>query len=135
MQRGKDWPQALSNACHKYKDTPHEWGTHDCVIFCAKVVEAMTGEDLIADLKGQWTTQIGAARVIKSNGFDSLDEMVSDYLPEKPLPFIGRGDIVICDGDNGEFIAVVMGHNCVAPGPKGLNSVPVSFAKKGFAIG
>ena len=135
MIRGINWPQDLSRFCLAHSDTPHEWGEWDCVIFCAKAVEIMTGEDLIADIRGNWTTKVGAARVIKNNGFDSLGDMVASRLEEKPLPFIGRGDLVLCNGEDGEFIAIVMGHNCVAPGPNGLNSVPMSYAERGFKIG
>jgi len=133
--RREDWEQRLSSLCIDKSEVPHVWGEWDCVIFCAMAVEEMTGENLIADIKGAWTSKIGAARVIKNNGFDSLGDMVADRLKEKPLPFIKRGDVVLCDGPDGEFIGIVMGHFSVGPGPTGLASVPIDQAIRGFEVG
>jgi hypothetical protein len=134
LERAVDWPQRLSEKMLQAQPLAHEWGSNDCVIFCADCVEAMTGLDPIEDVRGRWTSKIGAARVIKSAGFESLGEMAADRLNEIPVSECKRGDVVLCDGEAGEFLAIVIAHYCVAPGPYGLAQIPLSQAQKGFAV-
>ncbi len=134
LERFTDWPQRLSAECDAWKDRPHDWDGSDCATFAGDCVLAMTGKDLLEGIRGRYTTPRGAARVIKSEGFDSLEQFVESLLsPCEPIR-CGRGDVVICDGDEGEFLGVVVGTFAVAPHANGLVQVHLKFAKKGFKV-
>lgn len=134
LARVQDWPQRLSAECQAARNTPHSWGEHDCATFAADCVFAMTGENLLDGYRGRYTTAIGAARIIKNEGFDSLADMVASKTEPCAPVMCGRGDIVLVDGEHGEFLAVVMGHYAVAPGPSGIVQVSLKFAKRGFKV-
>ena len=133
-ERLEHWPQALSHMSLEARHTPHEWGTHDCALFAANCVEAITGDDLMHDIRGRYSSPVGAARVIKNEGFDSLEEMVASRTEPCAVNECRRGDVVICDGENGDFLAVVMGHYAVAPAPEGLVQVSLMHARRGFRV-
>jgi hypothetical protein len=94
----------------------------------------MTGVDLIEAERGRYSTAIGAARVIKSSGYDCLEDMIAARTAPCAPTQCRRGDIVLCDGEAGEFIGVVFGHYAVAPSTDGLIQVNLKFAKRGFRI-
>ena len=134
LPRLGDWPQRLSAHCQLWNNTPHDWNGADCVTFAADAVLAISGVDPIEDLRGRWTTRSGALRVIKNEGFSSLSEIVASRFEECRIDEVGRGDIVMCPGEAGEFVAVVMGHYAVAPGEHGLMQVSLQFAERGFKV-
>lgn len=118
----------------EHANTPYVFGEHDCILFAANCVEAMTGVDLAADIRGRYKTEIGAARIIKNEGFTNLGDMIASRLPEVHLREVRRGDVVLCDGPMGEFAAMVVGKTCVGPGPKGMLHVPIQQAKRGYKV-
>ena len=133
-ERFENWPTRLSEVCQEWRQVPHDWNGRDCATFAAECALAITGVDFIEKIRGRYTTPTGAARVIKSEGFDSLEEMVGSILePCEPMR-VGRGDVVLCDGEHGDFLAVVMGMFAVAPGADGLVQVHLKFAKAGFRV-
>ncbi|MEL6754937.1 MAG: hypothetical protein AAFP81_00765 [Pseudomonadota bacterium] len=132
--RRSDWQQKLSQEAIRLQNTPYEFGEHDCILFAANCVLAMTGRDLADDIRGRYKTEIGAARIIKNEGFSSLGDMIADRLPEIELREVGRGDVVLCDGPYGEFAAMVVGKTCVSPGRNGMIHIPVSQAKRGYRV-
>lgn len=133
MRQG-DWQQALSREAIRHAMTPYEYGEHDCILFAANCVLAMTGIDHAEDIRGRYSNALEAAKIIKSNGFDSLGDMIASRLPEIEVREVGRGDVVLCDGPMGEFAAMVVGKTCAGPGPNGLVHVPKSQALRGFRV-
>lgn len=132
--RFEDWPTRLSRVCQEWAQVPHDWDGADCATFAAECALAITGVDFLDKIRGRYTTPIGAARVIKSEGFDSLEEMLSAHLEACEVNQAGRGDVVLFDGEHGDFMAVVVGIFAVAPGAEGLVQTHLKFAKAGFKI-
>lgn len=132
--RVEHWPQALSAACEAARDKPHVWGEHDCATFAADCILAITGQDVMGVFRDRYTSPLGAARVIKNEGYSSLEDMVASFNETCDPQQCRRGDVVICEGEHGDFLAVVMGHYAVAPSPTGLVQVHLKFAKRGFRV-
>lgn len=135
MKRFRDWEQRLSFACMAVTERPHAWGTHDCALYAADCVLAMTGVDLAEDYRGRYTTPVGAARMLKRAGVDNLGDFAAQMLPEIDIRAAGRGDLLICDGPEGEFFAIKIGHMCVGPSATGVLHVPVRQATRAFKVG
>lgn len=133
-ERLEDWPQRLSIEADAWKHIGHDWDGHDCATFAGNCIREQTGDDVIAHLRGRYKTKVGAMRVIKSEGFDSLDEMIASMLEPCEPEQCGRGDVVLFDGELGEFVGVVLGTYAVAPGAEGLVQVNLKFAKRGYRI-
>ncbi len=135
LVRVEDWPTALSVETNALSDRPHEWGVNDCAIFAADAIRAMTGTDLMKSIRGRYKTAIGAARVIKNDGFDGLAEYVDSLLPEISLSQAKRGDLILCYGPEGDFLAIRERSFAVGPGHRGAEQVDPRQFLKAWRVG
>ena len=121
-----NWTTTLSDLIESRRHRPFEWGVHDCMLWPSDVVEALTGKDPSAGLRGTYSTALSAMRIVKAHG--GLKDLVTEQLGQDPvsLSHAQRGDIVmhtsnglLCGGVNlGEFgVFVGAGHT-------GLQFVP-----------
>ena len=131
--RADDWPQKLSAVCQEWQALAFDWDGRDCVTFAGDCILAVTGEDPIEDIRGRYKSKIGAARVIKNEGFDSLGDMIASRLDEARLDQLRRGDVALFEGLEGDFVGVVMGAHALSPtGSGGLVQTSLKLAKRGF---
>lgn len=123
MTRIARWEQALAAAVEAAAKTRFEWGVTDCATWAFDVRFALTGIDDAARWRGQYATEVGAARMLLSLGWASYEEGCRALLGA-PLPsvlFAQRGDIVI-GGDAGG-VAVCIGAHAVGMQPAGLSAL------------
>ena len=135
MERVKNWDVELYRLTTAAVLKQHAWGDHDCLTFAADCVVVITGEDLANDVRSQYDSAYSAAKLIKENGFEDFGDMVASRLPEIEVGAAMRGDVVLNDGPEGEFLGVVDGQVSVAPGAEGLLQVPLAQAKRAFKVG
>ena len=129
------------------------WGMHDCALFAAGAVHAMTGEDLGAIFRGQYNDALGSERVLRrymtENGLklgggstSVLAYVIDDILREggarfqKSAGFISRGDIILLNiPDTGESIGVCDGVNMLAVRVDGgLTNLPRESVRSGWRL-
>lgn len=112
--RADGWEVAFAEAIEAARHKPFAWGGHDCATWAADVRRALTGDDMAADWRGRYRTQLGAARLIRRLGYGSLAEAAEARLGA-PLPTVllaQRGDVLlgpddamgICGGSFGMFL-------------------------------
>ena len=105
IARLEDWPTTLADMVLAAADEPFAWGTHDCCMWTADVVMAMSvdGIDLAAPYRGTYSDAAGAADVIAAatggGTLEDLMEMIAEQytLPEVDPTFAWRGDIALFD--------------------------------------
>ena len=133
MTRPTGWPERLAEYIESRRDTPFEYGKHDCCHFAGGAVVAVTGIDYMAGYS--YTSELGAAKLIKSAG--TLDTLVSRALGEPIHPSqAGRGDVVIADLDNGSTVGVCLGDQCAfASDEGGLTFRPRMMLRAAWRIG
>ena len=93
--RRDDWPERLDAFIRARRARSFAWGQHDCALFAADAVEAMTGNDPAAVFRGGYDSAAGALKAIRAAGHADLLSAVSAGLGE-PLPsplYAQRGDI------------------------------------------
>lgn len=134
MKRKEGWELALYEATNAAFHRAHEWGAHDCASFAADCVEAMTGVDLLPE-RGEYHDNVSAAKVIVNSGAKSLADAVSQRLPEINVSQARRGDVMLCEGPEGDFLAINQGMTSVGPSARGLIHVPSDQAIKAFRVG
>jgi len=90
-----DWPQRLANFVQSRATTPFAWGQNDCCSFAADAVLMMTGSDPMRLLRGRYSTERGAMRLMKKAG--GLGPLVSRYMgaPIESPVVASRGDVVL----------------------------------------
>lgn len=128
MVRHDNWPDLLSQYLKECKKKPFAWGEHDCILFAAKCIERLTGENLYHSYL-IYDNEAGAHGVVSSNG--GLSEIVKKHLGpgHRDIMKARRGDLVMMKM-NGETIGVVddSGENIACVSHDGLKRFPLKTA-------
>lgn len=143
ISRKEDWPELL----HEYIDanisTPFAYGVHDCCLFVADAVQAMTDVDLAADYRGKYTDAKSALQIIKDiTGGSTVEDVIVHAaaqfgLSECPsVLFAQRGDIVLLDHDGTLALGVVYldGAHALFVSDSGLHKLPVRQCKRAWEV-
>jgi len=99
MRRRADWPERLMAYLDGIGRRPFAWGTWDCALFVAGAIEAMTGDDPAAALRGQYDDALGARRVlIERLGVWDMTGLFDRHC-ERVVPALAqRGDLTVVRG-------------------------------------
>lgn len=116
MQRRADWRTRLHRYLASCAKREFIWGRFDCATFAADAVEAMTGQDFARDIRGGYTTAVGAQRRLRALGYADVVEMAEAHLPAAPRA--REGDVIAFEGDLGLALAVMGRGIAMACGPK-----------------
>ena len=126
------WQTALEALVRQRRRMPFAWGVQDCGLWAADCVQAVTGEDIAADLRGTYKDEQGAARVLKRLGG------VAGIAAARLGPAVGPssaqiGDVVLVQFVGRDTLAVCMGNGtAMAPGVAGLVAVPTAQALRAW---
>ncbi len=134
LRRLPDWRARLLTYVANAAQTPFEEGKHDCALFFAGAVDAMTGVDFAAPWRGRYTTTRGGLRVLRRDGFADHVALAAYHLPGKPPAFLAVGDGAVVETDDGPALGVVQGAQVYILLPHGLGLVPVTAAARGFEV-
>ncbi len=121
MKRNEGWEKRLAELVQARMSMPFCWGTFDCVLFAADVVQALTGEDLAAAFRGRYSTELGARRKMLHMFGADVQSVVMRYRFPEILPAAARrGDLGVFDGSGGQTVAVCLGRDWYAPDASGV---------------
>jgi len=134
LVRRSDWRSQLSACVVKALKQPFEWGRHDCALFAANAILAMTGEDLARGYRGRYRTAAGAARTLQKEGFGSSEALAEQLFDEIAPVLAVDGDICLVDGPEGPTLGIVLGEVIAAPGPESLRFLPRQSAVRAFHL-
>jgi hypothetical protein len=140
LKRADDWPERLHEAIQAQRRLPFAWGSHDCALFVADCIWAMTGTDLAADYRGKYTDEAGAAATIKQvTGGSTVEDVAIKAAKDHGLAEISpklaqRGDMLLFDLAGGPTLAIVNldGVHALAVSPKGLTRLRTLDAKRAW---
>ena len=137
LLRRVDWPERLAAAVAEARDRPFVWGRHDCVLFAADCVAAMTGVDLAAGVRGRYRTPGGAARHLARDWRVGSAEGLATRLlgPAGPARHARRGDVVAVPTKLGPALGVCLGARAAFVSREGLAFVPLAAATASWSIG
>ena len=107
MKRLADWKPRLIAYLAAKAPLVIEPGVHDCALFPAGAVEAMTGVDLAAPYRGRYTTFAGGRRVLRRDGYADHMALIAAHLPEAHVSTALTGDIAILPTEDGPAVGVV----------------------------
>ena len=133
LKRFEDWPRRLDAAIEGARKRPFSWGSHDCALFAADVVVALTGEDLAAYGRGHYDSAETALRMISAGG--GLAAIATKALGEPvPVPQARRGDVVLRCGEHGPSLGICLGARCAFTGFEGLVFVPLNECEQAWHV-
>ena len=102
-----DWRTRLHQYLCIARTRPLRPGHHDCCLFGAGAIEAMTGVDLAAPYRGRYTTFAGGRRVLRRDGYADHMALIAAHLPEAHVSTALAGDIAILPTEDGPAVGVV----------------------------
>lgn len=144
LTRDQKWERKLHDYIESKRSAAFAYGSCDCALFTCDGIQAMTGTDIAAEFRGKYTTELGAAKVIKQVTGGSTVEDVADYVTKqfdmKEWPgvlYAQRGDAVIFDMPEGPTLGLVYldGRHAVFIGSQGLRRQPVKQCRRAWRVG
>jgi len=136
IKRYPDWRTRLSAYLYEVAHKPFQWGEHDCALFAAGAVHAMTGEDFAADYRGKYKTLIGGLRKLRKSGFADHAEMAASLFEECHPSSAHVGDLAAIETEQGIALGVVQGQRIyvLRPDQAGIGTVALLDAKRAFHV-
>lgn len=134
IRRRTDWRGRLRAYASAAARRPFVFGQHDCALFAAGAVEAMTGHDPASAWRGRYTTQAGGLRVIRRDGHADHIAAAAAIFAEVAPAFAQVGDLAVVPGDGGPVLGVVQGSWIWVLRPDGLGVAPLTDAVRAFEV-
>lgn len=112
--RVQGWESLLADHIQEAYGRPFAWGTHDCAVWAARWVRTCTGQDFVSAWEGHYTSELGAARLMRKRGYGHVEDIADERLTAVPVTLAKRGDLLlhpvdgalgICFGRHGFFLA------------------------------
>ena len=131
--RLRDWQPRLQACLAERWSTPFAWGQQDCVLFAADCVQACTGIDLAAQMRGTYRDAIGAARLVQELG--GMAAIAAAHCGREIPPALAQpGDVGLVLNAGRECLAVCTGAVWHAPGVNGLEQLPMHSAMRAWRL-
>jgi hypothetical protein len=133
--RRPDWQSRLVAYLGRASRLPFQPGRHDCALFAAGAVEAMTGADLATHWRGRYRTLRGGVRVLRREGYADHVALAAAHFRARAAGEAARpGDLAAVPTPEGPALGVVQGQHVYVVGPGGLAMVPASVALVVFEV-
>ena len=156
IARLPDWHDRLSSYFAQCAKKHFTWGEHDCALFAASAVHAMTGVDFGEPFRGKYDDAAGAAKALREYGAGTLQRTFTAALGKpKHIARAKRGDIVlyktseidrigtmgVCAGRFSHFVGclddgfqLLPAHDDTAKPFEGLIPVPTSLCARAWTV-
>lgn len=128
MMRLYDWETRLTVYLSRIAREGFAWGRHDCALFAAGGVEAVTGHDPAAVWRGRYDTSAGGMRLIRAAGYRDHLDAARRLHPPVARSMILPGDLAVVEGDGGRALGIVQGTMIYVLRPEGLGLLPIERA-------
>jgi hypothetical protein len=125
------WDDALMTVIADHAARPYQAGGSDCFCLAMDGVGAVTGVRPYADVR--YSTDLGAARLMKRRGFADLQEAVAAVLPPRNRAQVQRGDVAVLPGSGGPTLGLVVAGGVAWKNDR-LRILPLSVATHFFAV-
>lgn len=133
--RKETWDIELFSLIKSRRNTPFEWGKHDCTLFVADCILAMTGVDPAKEYRN-YSTEQGAMLIVGK--FGSLEKLVDSMLSRVDVKLAQRGDVVMIEslpGVTGKAaLGICLGQSIVAASPSGIKTRDMSDAIHAWGV-
>lgn len=133
--RRPDWRTRLVSYLAQAARQPFRPGLHDCALFAAGAVEAITGADYAAPYRGRYSTERGGIRILRRDGSRDHIALAAAHLRQRaPGERAQPGDLAVIPTDRGPALGVVQGPMVYALGPAGMGLTPLDAAAMVYEV-
>lgn len=140
MTRVPDWFERYCDFINEMRKIPFKWGVNDCGPAWAGAVVALIrgSENPMGSYMGKYKSAIGAARVMRKDGFSDLKELMSAKLGAEPQhPSTGViGDIALIRDDSpfGYSLGIVNGERVFFKTENGIGTMGLLECESIFKV-
>lgn len=127
------WLDRLNALVRDRMTTPFKWGEHDCCLWGADCVQAVSGMDPAVAYRGTYSTAAQAVALVDSlGGMEAIGAMGGAECA--PLG-AGVGDVgLVLDGEGHQVIGVCVGTLWLVAAKDGLGALPLEAAVKAWRV-
>ena len=130
-----DWRPRLSAYLAAAGARTFRPGLHDCALFAAGAVQAMTGSDAAAAWRGTYSSLEEGQRALQLAGFSDHVALVAAYLHEVNPAHASVGDLAALPGADGRpALGIVQGASVYVLQPSGMSLVNRLQMKRAFRV-
>ncbi len=131
MARFPDWPVRLNKYIIESEKKEFEPGTHDCVLFAAGAIEAMTGGDPMLEFRDQYDAWNSSEEGLDDPGYEILYKNITKKFGSPILGVKGqKGDLAFYEGACG----IVLGRYAMFLGENGYVYVLLRHLQRAFRV-
>ncbi|WP_374797259.1 DUF6950 family protein [Paracoccus sp. p3-h83] len=129
-----NWEARLAAYVARVAREGFAWGQHDCALFAAGAVEAVTGIDPAADWRGRYSSFEGGVKLIRKAGFSDHIAAARAWFPKVSRAEVMPGDLAVIDTGAGSAVSVVQGEMLYVLTEAGLGLIPAEQAASFLAV-
>ncbi len=130
VTRLKDWRPRLVGYLEEVRSRPFAYGQHDCALFAAGAVEAMTGEDLATDFRGQYASLKDGLKLVRGDH----QKVLHEHFTAIPQAFAGVGDIALIGEVGFPALGIFDGETILVLREDGLGRMPRAAATQAWRV-
>lgn len=113
---------------------PFAEGSHDCALFAAGAIAAMTGADPAAGYRGRYRSTRGGLRVLRRAGLADHLALADRHFARIAPAFARAGDLAAVAEAGGPCLGIVQGERIYVLRPEGLATVPLTTAVTAWRV-
>lgn len=134
--RSEDWDRRLARVTEKHMRLSGEWGVSDCLMTAMDAVEAVTGEDPAAKVRGTYSTEQGAAKLLRRRKAENVEQMLAKLFPQLPSAFSAhRGDLAVVERNGVLSAGYVCEYGVAVKTETGLAFVDITEIRSAYQVG
>lgn len=133
--RRGDWDRRLARVTEKHIELAGTWGEADCLLTVADAIEAVTGKDPAKAIRGKYSTEIGAAKLLRRRKMTTVEDALAALFPPVGRLLAQRGDVGVIDKNGVLAAGYVTEYGFAVKTERGLSFHPQTEIKSAFKVG
>jgi hypothetical protein len=135
LTRLPDWDRRLARVTEKHMALPGVWGESDCLLTVADAIEAVTGKDLAVRIRGKYSSEIGAAKLMRRRGCANVEEVLAKRFPPVGRLLAKRGDVGTVERQGVLAAGYITEYGMAVKTERGLEFVPQTDIRSAYQVG
>lgn len=118
-----DWEPRFAAYISAVASRPFRAGRHDCALFAAGGIDALTGINPAADWLGRYSSQRAGIDLIRGTGYRDHVDFAARHFPAITRAEALPGDLVVIRAGRQRALGLLQGAAVYVPGRRGLGLV------------
>lgn len=135
LTRLPDWDRRLARATERHMSTPMQWGESDCLLTVADAIEAVTGIDPAAKIRGKYSSEIGAAKLMRRRKANDVEQVLERLFAPVGRLMAQRGDVCVVEREGVLCAGYVTEYGVAVKSERGLDFIQQTEIKTAFKVG